>query len=69
MKSHERRATQAYPYFKVAVFDSVSMCFRDGKHAFETKDAAKRSAKSPGTYRLSTVTASGRVDSDRFTIA
>jgi hypothetical protein len=69
MKSHQRRATQSYPYFKVAVFDSVSMCFRDGKQAFETEDAAKRAAKSPGTYRISTVTASGRVDSEKFTVA
>ena len=45
------------------------MCFRDGKQAFETEDAAKRAAKSPGTYRISTVTASGRVDSEKFTVA
>ena len=69
MKSHQRRATQSYPYFKVAVFDPVSMCFRDGKQAFENEDAAKRSAKSPGTYRLSTVTESGRIDSEKFTVA
>lgn len=60
MKPHARRAAQAGPYFKLAVWDKVSLTFRDGKVAFPTSEAALAAAKKPGRYRVSQVNPDGR---------
>jgi hypothetical protein len=66
MKHHERRTGGGFPYFKLATFDPISMCFRDGKQAFETAEDAYRAAKKPGKYRVSVVHEHGRTDLSEF---
>lgn len=66
MKQHERRNAGGFPYFKLATFDPISLCFRDGKQAFPSVEAAHRAAKKPGRYRVSVVTAEGREDLHEF---
>jgi hypothetical protein len=62
MKPHERRQTRNYPYYKLATWDARSFTFRDGKIAYDTKDAALADILKPGKYRVSIVTATGRSD-------
>jgi hypothetical protein len=63
MRAFERRATNAYPYFKLASWDSRNLVWRDGKKAFPTEKAARAAAASaPGRYRISVVTDVGRTD-------
>jgi hypothetical protein len=69
MKHHKRRETGSFPYYKLATFDQISFCFRDGKVAYPDEQAAKAAAKTPGRYRLSIVTESGRRDLDTFDVA
>lgn len=69
MKTYERRQTGSYPYFKLATWDPRSFTWRDGKKAFPTEDDARREARSPGQYRLSVVTETGRSDLPAFTVA
>jgi len=66
MKPNQRRAQHSFPYFKLATFDQISMCYRDGKTAFATESDAAASAKSPGTYRVSIVRENGRQDLTPF---
>jgi hypothetical protein len=66
MKQHDRRASGGFPYFKLATFDPISMCFRDGKQAYETAEKAYAAARKPGRYRLSVVDADGRTDLSEF---
>lgn len=66
MKHHERRTGGGFPYFKLATFDPISMCFRDGKQAFETAEDAYRAAIKPGKYRVSVVHEQGRTDLSEF---
>lgn len=66
MKQHERRQSNAYPYFKLATFDERSFTFRDGKVAYPTDSDAIQAAKKPGKYRLSVVTENGRNDLEPF---
>jgi hypothetical protein len=68
MKPHARRAAATFPYFKLATFDNLSFCFRDGKQAFESESAAAAAAKRPGKYRVSIVTANGRQDMPAFEV-
>jgi hypothetical protein len=68
MAPHARRAAGAYPYFKLAAWDAVSVCWRDGKPAYESQAAALAAARKPGRYRLSRVTESGRVDLEPFIV-
>jgi hypothetical protein len=68
MKPAVRRDSQCFPYFKLATFDNVSFCFRDGKQAFESESAAAAAAKRPGKYRVSIVTANGRRDLPAFEV-
>ena len=58
----------AYPYFKLAVWDGISMTFRDGKLAFPTQERAKMAALKPGKYRLSEVSEAGRRDFEAFEV-
>ncbi len=66
MKQHERRQANAYPYFKLAIFDERSFTFRDGKVAYPTERDAIQAAKNPGKYRLSIVFETGRKDLEPF---
>ncbi len=58
-----------FPYFKLAVWDSRQICFRDGKRAYPSETDARADAKQPGKYRVSEVNRDGRVDGVPFTIA
>lgn len=69
MKTYERRATNRYPYYKLATWDARSMTFRDGKVAHATKADACAAAAKPGRYRVSEVTLSGRIDFAPFDVA
>jgi hypothetical protein len=69
MKHHKRRETGSFPYYKLATFDDISFCFRDGKVAYADQQSAKDAAKTPGRYRLSVVTETGRQDLDTFDVA
>jgi hypothetical protein len=68
MKHYKRRETQQFPYFKLATFDQISFCFRDGKIAYKTETDARNAARQPGRYRVSVVTESGRTDLDGFEV-
>jgi hypothetical protein len=68
VKQYQRRETQQFPYFKLATFDPISFCFRDGKVAFKTETDARNAATRPGKYRVSVVTESGRTDLDGFDV-
>jgi hypothetical protein len=68
MKPHERRAANAYPYFKLATWDARNLCWRDGKYVCETEVAARADAKAPGRYRISRIDDSGRTDLEPFTV-
>ena len=60
MKHHERRTSGGFPYFKLATFDPISLCFRDGKQAYDSMEQAYAAAKKPGKYRISMVHEGGR---------
>lgn len=68
MKKYQRRAASAYPYWKLATWDGVSLTWRDGKRAFASHDEASDAARKSGAgrYRISVVTADGRRDLDPF---
>ena len=68
MRNHERRRIHAYPYYKVATWDPISLTFRDGKTAFPSSRLAYASISGPGRFRLSEVTADGRVDMEPFDV-
>ncbi len=69
MRPDERRIKGAYPYFKLAVWDRCNACWRDGRRAHATIDAAVAEAeRAPGRYRISCVTESGRTDLAPFVI-
>lgn len=66
MKHHERRTHGGFPYFKLATFDPISLCFRDGKQAYDSMEQAYAAAKKPGKYRISVVHEGGRDDLTEF---
>ena len=66
MRQYERRATGAYPYYKLAEWDGQNLTWRDGRRAFATEAAARKTAKRPGRYRISEVTEAGRTDKEPF---
>lgn len=65
MMPHERRARTT---FKLAVWDAVSCCWRDGKRAYASLEAAKAAAKPPGRYRVSVIDTTGRRDLEAFQV-
>lgn len=69
MKHYKRRETQSFPYYKLATYDQISFCFRDGKIAYPDQATAEAAAKAPGRYRLSVVTETGRNDLQTFDVA
>ena len=68
MKNHERRAANAYPYYKLAVWDARSFTYRDGRVAYPTQHDAVAAISVPGKYRVSKVTADGRRDLTPFEV-
>ena len=68
MKPYQRRAAQAYPYFKLAEWDAHSLTWRDGKRAHPTEDAARSQAGPSGRYRISRIDEAGRRDLEPFTV-
>jgi hypothetical protein len=50
MKAHERRATLAYPYFKLLTWDVISFTWRAGKRTVSTEAEARRMAVKRGRY-------------------
>ncbi len=60
MKHYERRELNAYPFFKVAVWDERSCTWRDGKKSFASEQAAVASVPSGTKARLSRVEDGGR---------
>ena len=69
MRHFERRAANAFPYFKLAEWDATALTYRDGKRAFDSESAAQSSASKPGRYRLSRVTNAGRTDLAPFEVS
>lgn len=68
-KPHERRASGAYPYYRVAQYNLVSLTFKDNAKPYDTAAEAKASvAHRPGTYRLSTIHADGTITGEEFTV-
>jgi hypothetical protein len=68
MKQNKRRSEGSFPYYKLATFDAISFCFRDGKVAYATEAEAKAAAKKPGSYRVSVVHENGRSDMHAFDV-
>jgi hypothetical protein len=68
MKPYERRAANAWPYFKLATWDDRNMTWRDGKTVQETEPDARREARKPGRYRISRIDESGRFDLEPFAV-
>lgn len=66
MKHHQRRAAGAFPYYKLATWDAVSMTWRDGKRQYQTREEATAAAPT-GKNRISEVTDAGRRDDPPFT--
>ncbi len=71
MKPHERRAAQAYPYYRLAVWGTRSFCWHDMRKVYETEEAARDDAEAfgLGLYRISEVDKDGRFDREPFTVS
>ena len=70
MRPFERRAANAYPYFRLAKMDSRTLCLRQITGTFETDSAARQAARNPGTYAVSRIDEDGtRTESERFEVA
>ena len=64
-----RQCRRTYPYYKVAVWDAMSIVWRDGKIAFASRSDAEGSVVgTPGKYRVSEVTESKRYDLEPFLV-
>lgn len=68
MKPYERRAADAYPYFKLATWDGRNLTWKDGKGVAETEAAARAAARRGGRYRISRIEESGRIDLAPFEV-
>lgn len=70
MKPYERRAAGAYPYFRLAKWDAVRLCWTQLPGTFATKAEAANAAREPGKYRIGTVTEDGqRFEDEGFEVA
>jgi hypothetical protein len=56
-------------YYKLAVWDGRSLCWRDGKRGYATEAAARAAATKPNRYRVSQVTPAGDVDGEPFDVS
>jgi hypothetical protein len=68
MRHFERRLDSAFPYYKIAAWDSISLTFRDGRATFHSEGEARSKAKPGIKHRVSRVDESGRTDLEPFTI-
>ncbi len=68
MRPFERRAANAFPYYKLAFWDAIRFAWNDDSLAHPTEQIARAAAKKPGKYRISEVTDSGRRDLEPFEI-
>ena len=68
MKPYQRRAAGKPTYYKLAVFDPLVQCYRDGKKQFDDVAAAVAAAKQPGRYAVSIVDDAGRREIQQFTV-
>jgi len=59
MKPHQRRAAKAYPYYRLNVWQPLSLAFKPTKRTYTSSDAARNDAKQPGRYRIEEVLESG----------
>ena len=66
MRPFERRAANAYPYFKLAVWDAARFTWRTGKHTFPTEEAARQSAPRGARCRVSRIDEYGATELDPF---
>lgn len=69
MRPYERREANAYPYFKLAVWDERNAVWKAGKTAQETEAACKALAKKPGRYRVSRCEDGGITNLEPFTVS
>jgi hypothetical protein len=53
MKGYKRRLLGKPDFWKVAYWDDLIGCWRDGKKQFDTQDQARCSITTTGKYRLS----------------
>lgn len=65
MRHFERRLANAFPYFKLAAWDTKNFTWNDGKQAFATQEEAIAAAKR-GRFRISVVEEKGRRDLQPF---
>lgn len=68
MKAYELRDAGVTEYFKLAVWNDRLCTWRDGSKQFESPEAAAKTAKVRGRYRVSRVTSEGRIDLEPFAI-
>lgn len=68
MRPHERRATNSYPYFKLATWDDRNGVWRPGRSVQETEAGCRATARKPGRYRISRAEGSGWVELEPFTV-
>lgn len=67
MRPFERRQSAAYPYFKLARWNAVSLTWQDGKQAYPSEARAISDAMPPGRFRVSRVDGPGsRADFQPF---
>ena len=55
MKGYMRRALGKPNFYKLALWDAVNCCWRDGSKQYDNEGEAIASIKKPGRYRLSFV--------------
>ncbi len=70
-RPYERRATNAYPYFRAAWWDPRSFTYRDNASPHATVQAAIDFAKenfNPGKIRITTIGEKGPVGYEDFVI-
>lgn len=56
-RPHERRATGATVYYRLATWQPRSFTYRDNPHPYDTPEAARAAATKPGQYKVSRVDA------------
>jgi hypothetical protein len=56
-------------YFKLAKWNDLLNCWRDGKRRYASEVEARAGAMDAGRYRISSVTAEGRTDFEPFNVA
>jgi hypothetical protein len=52
VKPYERRAADAWPYFKLSTWDDRNLMWRAGKRVLATEAEARSQARPGGRYRV-----------------